>query len=52
MRAMLGFGSFESTTGQAVAGNSQGGAKINTQRTWRQYMNRQGGFNRPLDKTR
>jgi len=27
-----------------------GMAKVNKKRTWRQYMNRRGGFNRALDK--
>ncbi|KAG8786813.1 hypothetical protein FRC15_010632 [Serendipita sp. 397] len=52
MMALMGFGGFGSTKGQAVEGNQEGAVKINKQRTWRQYMNRRGGFNRPLDKIR
>jgi U4/U6.U5 tri-snRNP-associated protein 3 len=36
--------------GKEVEGNDQGIAKVNKKRTWRQYMNRRGGFNRALDK--
>lgn len=36
--------------GAEVEGNDVGMAKVNKKRTWRQYMNRRGGFNRPLDK--
>ena len=31
---------------QKVSGNVEGAAQIKQQRTWRQYMNRRGGFNR------
>jgi len=51
MAAMMGFGGFETTKGKHVNGNEDAGATdIKKQRTWRQYMNRKGGFNRPLDK--
>lgn len=52
MMAMMGFAGFGSTKGQAVEGNQEGAVKINQQRTWRQYMNRKGGFNRPLEKVK
>uniref|UniRef100_A0A0K0CYS9 U4/U6.U5 small nuclear ribonucleoprotein 27 kDa protein n=1 Tax=Angiostrongylus cantonensis TaxID=6313 RepID=A0A0K0CYS9_ANGCA len=32
-----------------VHGNYDGAVKINKPRRYRQYMNRKGGFNRPLD---
>lgn len=32
-----------------VEGNEAGAANVKKERTWRQYMNRKGGFNRPLD---
>jgi U4/U6.U5 small nuclear ribonucleoproteins len=32
--------------GKKVVGNQEGGADIKKVRTWRQYMNRRGGFNR------
>jgi len=50
MAQMMGFGGFGTTKGQEVTGNQQGAALVKKQRTWRQYMNRRGGFNRPLDK--
>jgi len=50
MQAMMGFGGFDSTKNKGVEGNQTGGANLIKQRTWRQYMNRRGGFNRPLDK--
>ncbi|KAF9477365.1 hypothetical protein BDN70DRAFT_881267 [Pholiota conissans] len=50
MMTMMGVAGFGSTKGKHVAGNQEGGADIKKVRTWRQYMNRRGGFNRPLDK--
>jgi len=53
MEAMLAemglpFG-FETTKGKHVEGNYQGCVKVKSVRQYRQYMNRRGGFNRPLD---
>ncbi|CDR99480.1 hypothetical protein [Sporisorium scitamineum] len=50
MAAMMGFGGFGTTKGKKVSGNTAGAAEVKKERTWRQYMNRKGGFNRPLDK--
>ncbi|KAL4265993.1 SNUT3 family protein [Pleurotus pulmonarius] len=50
MMAMMGLSGFGTTKGKQVEGNQEGGADIKKIRTWRQYMNRRGGFNRPLDK--
>ena len=54
MMQMLGFGGFGSTKGKAVVDNqmsaARGAASKNKGRKYRQYMNRKGGFNRPLDK--
>lgn len=54
MARMMGFGGFDSTKGKEVSGNNKGahaGAIAKTRKqTYRQYMNRQGGFNRALDK--
>ncbi|WWD20340.1 hypothetical protein CI109_104816 [Kwoniella shandongensis] len=50
MAAMMGFGGFDSTKGKGIPTNAEGGVKIHKQRTWRQYMNRRGGFNRPLER--
>ncbi|KAF9100271.1 hypothetical protein BGX29_009300 [Mortierella sp. GBA35] len=49
MMAMMGFGGFDSTKGKKVAGADVSGVDIKQQRQYRQYMNRRGGFNRPLD---
>lgn len=48
--ASMGMSGFGSTKGKQVEGNQEGAVKIKKIRTWRQYMNRRGGFNRPLDK--
>eukprot|EP00388_Colpodella_angusta_P046036 GDKK01068032.1.p1 GENE.GDKK01068032.1~~GDKK01068032.1.p1 ORF type:complete len:257 (-),score=44.47 GDKK01068032.1:67-837(-) len=54
MMEMLGFGGFGSTKGKHVAENSMGAAAgavaKHHKRQYRQYMNRKGGFNRPLQK--
>jgi len=58
MMAMMGFGGFNSTQGTEVSGNNSGvnaGAvaramKKTYKNSTRQYMNRKGGFNRPLAK--
>jgi len=50
MMAMMGVAGFGSTKGKHVTGNQEGTVDIKKVRTWRQYMNRRGGFNRPLDK--
>ncbi|KAI0374956.1 DUF1777-domain-containing protein [Pilatotrama ljubarskyi] len=50
MMALMGLTGFGSTKGKHVDGNQEGAANIKKMRTWRQYMNRRGGFNRPLDK--
>jgi len=48
--AFMGVSGFGSTKGKQVEGNQEGGVDVKKVRTWRQYMNRRGGFNRPLDK--
>ena len=55
MRRMLGFsGGFSSTNGQEVEDNqnsaARGAVSKKKARKYRQYMNRKGRFNRPLDK--
>lgn len=55
MKRLIGFsGGFASTKGKEVEDNSKSAAKgaaaKNKARKYRQYMNRKGGFNRPLDK--
>lgn len=54
MNRLLGFGGFGSTKGKQVIDNAEGaaagGAARHKERKYRQYMNRKGGFNRPLSK--
>ena len=35
-----------------MPGNDVGAVRVKTHREYRQYMNRRGGFNRPLDPER
>ena len=51
MARMMGFSALTTTKGKHVSGNDEAGTvDVVKVRTWRQYMNRRGGFNRPLDK--
>ncbi|KAK5662804.1 hypothetical protein OQA88_6214 [Cercophora sp. LCS_1] len=52
MQAMLGFGGFGTTKGQKVLGNNVGAVRKEKKTEYRQYMNRVGGFNRPLSPGR
>lgn len=52
MAAMMGFGGFGSTKGKKVAGNNVGAIRKEKKTEYRQYMNRVGGFNRPLSPGR
>lgn len=56
MANIMGFTDFNSTHGKPVADNHTGAAKGAVRRVlkreYRQYMNRRGGFNRPLDAQR
>ena len=52
MMKMMGFAGFTTTKGQHVQGNEEplhGTVQLVLKRKYRQYMNRKGGFNRPLD---
>ncbi|KAM4745371.1 U4/U6.U5 small nuclear ribonucleoprotein 27 kDa protein [Anableps anableps] len=50
MMKMMGFGSFDSTKGKKTDGSVNAYAvNVTMKRKYRQYMNRKGGFNRPLD---
>ncbi|KAI1714291.1 U4/U6.U5 small nuclear ribonucleoprotein 27 kDa protein [Ditylenchus destructor] len=49
MSKLMGFAGFDTTKNKKVPGNVDGVSKINKPRKYRQYMNRKGGFNRPLD---
>lgn len=52
--AAMGFASFGSTKGKQVDCNKEtsavGTVSKHKKRVYRQYMNRKGGFNRPLQK--
>ncbi|KAI2641614.1 hypothetical protein GGS26DRAFT_10151 [Hypomontagnella submonticulosa] len=52
MQAMMGFGGFGTTKGAHVPGNNAGAVRKEKKTEYRQYMNRVGGFNRPLSPTR
>lgn len=49
MMKIMGFCNFDSTQGKEVDGNNVGDVHVILKRKYRQYMNRKGGFNRPLD---
>lgn len=49
MMKLMGFCNFDSTKGKKVDGNDVGDVHVILKRKYRQYMNRKGGFNRPLD---
>lgn len=52
MQAMMGFGGFGTTKNTRVPGNNAGGIRKEKKTEYRQYMNRVGGFNRPLSPGR
>jgi U4/U6.U5 tri-snRNP-associated protein 3 len=52
MAAMMGFGGFGTTKGKKVHGNNAGAVRKEKKTEYRQYMNRVGGFNRPLSPGR
>ncbi|XP_059094583.1 U4/U6.U5 small nuclear ribonucleoprotein 27 kDa protein-like [Tigriopus californicus] len=49
MMRVMGFSGFTTTKGKKVEGNNTGEVHVVLKRKYRQYMNRKGGFNRPLD---
>ncbi|CAA9994762.1 unnamed protein product [Nesidiocoris tenuis] len=49
MMKLMGFCGFDSTKGKKVETNEVGAVHVILKRKYRQYMNRKGGFNRPLD---
>jgi U4/U6.U5 tri-snRNP-associated protein 3 len=52
MQAMMGFGGFGTTHQKKVAGNDIYAVRKEKKTEYRQYMNRVGGFNRPLSPSR
>lgn len=49
MLKAMGFCTFDTSKGKKVQGNDVGTVHVILKRKYRQYMNRKGGFNRPLD---
>merc|ERR1712106_576170 len=49
MMKIMGFAGFDSTKNKKVTDNVHGDVHVLVKRKYRQYMNRKGGFNRPLD---
>ncbi|KAJ9594351.1 hypothetical protein L9F63_014227 [Diploptera punctata] len=49
MMKVMGFCEFDTTKGKRIKGNEEGTVHVILKRKYRQYMNRKGGFNRPLD---
>ncbi|KAL8174092.1 UNVERIFIED_CONTAM: U4/U6.U5 small nuclear ribonucleoprotein [Gekko kuhli] len=50
MMKTMGFSTFDTTKGKKVEGSVNAYAiNVSQKRKYRQYMNRKGGFNRPLD---
>ena len=52
LRKMMGFSNFKSTQNTKVPGNNIYGVRKEKKTEYRQYMNRVGGFNRPLSPSR
>ena len=52
LRKMMGFKAFNTTQNKKVPGNQIYGVRKEKTTKYRQYMNRQGGFNRPLSPSR
>jgi len=52
MGRLMGFTGFRTTKQTKVPGNDWYGVRKEKKTEYRQYMNRQGGFNRPLSPTR
>lgn len=52
MKEMMGFVTFKSTKNKKVPGNNVYGVRKEKKTEYRQYMNRVGGFNRPLSPSR
>lgn len=53
MKRVMGFADFKTTKNTKVPGNDRAhGLRKDKQTNYRQYMNRVGGFNRPLSPSR
>ena len=49
MMKIMGISGFDTTKNKKVKSNNAGDVHVSLKRKYRQYMNRKGGFNRPLD---
>jgi U4/U6.U5 tri-snRNP-associated protein 3 len=52
LRRMMGFSTFKTTQNKKIPGNDVSGVRKEKSTNYRQYMNRTGGFNRPLSPSR
>jgi U4/U6.U5 tri-snRNP-associated protein 3 len=52
LKRMMGFSTFKSTANTKIPGNNVSGVRKEKSTNYRQYMNRTGGFNRPLSPSR
>jgi U4/U6.U5 tri-snRNP-associated protein 3 len=52
LRKMMGFSTFKTTQNKKIPGNNVYGIRKEKTAQYRQYMNRTGGFNRPLSPSR
>ena len=52
MRSLMGFSGFKTTKNTKVPGNNVYAVRKEKKTEYRQYMNRVGGFNRPLSPSR
>ena len=52
LKKFMGFGGFKSTKNTKVPGNQIYAVRKEKKTEYRQYMNRVGGFNRPLSPSR
>lgn len=52
LKRVMGFEKFRTTKNTKVPGNQIYGVNKEKKTTYRQYMNRVGGFNRPLSPSR
>lgn len=52
LRKMMGFSTFKTTQNKKIPGNNVSGVRKEKSTQYRQYMNRTGGFNRPLSPSR
>jgi len=52
LRKLMGFTTFKTTQNTKIPGNNIFGVRKEKKTEYRQYMNRVGGFNRPLSPSR